>query len=266
MSASRATISYGYSHQREKKPVLRVASTIPVCVLAGLLAFAGCSADSPTSSDSEPAEVVVPEGVEQLDIEDVPDEIDVEASTKNIKCGKPEYESVVCTVEVTNTTDKMGQLSSTAAFRDKSGKRLSTDSRYQEYVAPGETYVAQHYGPEDTVSADVIELEFDEVQEVHKEGAPLEEDDYILLPTSDAKIGKCKVKYGNAICTITITNSSKQKGEINTTVAFYDAKGIRIDSETRYQEKVQPGETYDQDFYGPKETKAMKVLEIELEP
>lgn len=190
--------------------------------------------------------------------------LDVEEAAGQVSCGKPQYGSVICTASITNTTDRMGMITTDMAFYNADGVRIGTDGRYEDYVAPGETYVVQHYGPKKTSRADVLSVDFSEGQEITTTVAKQYGNYY--LPPSNAKVGKCRMEYGNAVCKLTITNGGPELGEIDISVAFYDADGVRLDSETRYQEKVAPGTTYRQDFFGPKGTAGVKVLELELQP
>lgn len=239
--------------------------------LAVLVAGCGSPAKSTSTSNASASSSV--DGV--IPVEVGPDEsgadengempsIEVGEAAGDVTCGQPKYGNVLCTVPITNTTDKMGTITTDMAFYNSSDVRVGTDGRYEPYVAPGETYLVQHYGPKKAVRGEVLSVEFSEADQIPAEAQKRYGNFY--LPTSNAKVGKCQMQYGDVVCRVTVTNGGPKQGEIDTTVAFYDKDGVRLDSETRYQEKVQPGSVYRQDFYGPKGTQGVKVLELELQP
>lgn len=241
--------------------------------LVGLLAACSGTAQ-PTSAESSRVTASV-EGVVPVEVGPGDSDTDAAGDTPTptmqvaeaageVSCAKPEYGNVICTVPITNTTDQMGMITTDMALFNAAGVRIGTDGRYEEYVAPGETYLVQHYGPKKTVKGELLSVEFSEAMQIPTEVE--KRDGSLYLPTTNAKVGKCRLQYDNVICKITITNGGPEQGEIDTTVAFYDADGTRLDSETRYQEKVPAGTAYRQSSYGPEGTKGVKVLALELEP
>jgi hypothetical protein len=241
-----------------------------VCLIGALTACNNGSesttSETPQASGSVEGVVPVEVGPDQSGADENGDmpTLDVAEAAGEVSCGKPEYGHVICSAPITNTTDQMGMITTDMAFYNAAGVRIGTDGRYEDYVAPGETYVVQHYGPKRTTRGEVLSVEFTEGKEVAT--SVEKKDGNYYLPASNAKVGKCRMQYGNAVCRLTITNGGPKSGEIDTTVAFYDADGMRLDSETRFEEKVPPGTTYRQDFYGPKGTKGVKVLALELQP
>lgn len=257
--------------EQEGETVKRTPTVLACMSALGVLAACG-GADQPDlgapTSASESVEGVVPVevGADQSGPEEGGETptMDVTQAAGKVSCGKPQYGNVICSVPITNTTDQMGMITTDMAFFNAAGVRISTDGRYEDYVAPGETYVVQHYGPKKTVEGQVLSVEFSEAMQIPTEVE--KRDGNYYLPTSKAKVGKCRLQYGDVVCRLTITNGGPKQGEIDTTVAFYDADGMRLDSETRFQEKVPPGTAFRQDFFGPQGTKGVKVLALELEP
>lgn len=250
---------------------MRPMSLVGAGLVTGAVLLTGCSSTGTSASDASPTSSQV-EGAVPVEVDPgaSPSEgqlptLDVAEAVGEVKCDKPTYGSVECTVPITNTTDQMGQLSTEMAMLNSDGVRLESDGRYQEYVAPGETYLAHHYGPKRTTSGQVLSVEFDEAMNTVS-GQPVKEGGSWYLPTDSAKVGKCRVAYGDSVCRLTITNTGPVLGEIDTQVAFYNAANVRVDSETRFEEKLAPGMTYRQNFYGPRDTAAVKILSIELEP
>lgn len=180
-----------------------------------------------------------------------------------VRCSKPSGDTVECVVPITNTSGAMRWMSSDMAMRDADGVRLESDGRFQEYVADGETYLARHFGPVETVSGEIIDVTLDEVMQIVTDDVQEGEDGY-LLPVNNASLGACTASGDSLQCEATVTNTGPVQGTIVTTVAFYDGKGVRLETDSRFEEAVAPGEKVKQQFYGPGKAKTVTVLEVEL--
>lgn len=172
----------------------------------------------------------------------------------------------VCYAPITNTTSAMGQLISDFAFYDASGTRVQTDSRFQEYVAPNQTYLARHSiaAADGATSGKVTEVRWSEAETINTTG-PQETSEGISLPVSVATVGACKESYEpkNIQCAVKVTNSSAKSGDVSVKAAFNDKQGVRVASETRQERSVGAGETFTLQFFGPKSGQArVDILEV----
>lgn len=177
----------------------------------------------------------------------------------------------VCRAPITNTTDQMGQMTAELAFYDSTGTRVESDGRFQEFVAAGQTYLSRHsiQASEGAVRGEIISVQWDKPQEINTTG-PVETSRGLSLPVNTSKPpANCKqtsLPDGEMECTAAITNTYSKSGEITTTVAFYDASGLRLESESRFESAVKAGETFKQSFFAPTGTKTSQILAIHLSP
>lgn len=245
-----------------------------VCVFVLAVVATGCgdneSADETTTSEaSTPAtassdDTTASTGGFDGEPADGPLSLNVEESAEPATCEPPEGDTVRCTAIIENTTDQSGQVVTDVAFYDASDVRVATDSRFETYVAAGQRYIEEFYGPADTIRAEVLAVTW-EFPEEPVTGAPVpEESGALFLPIDQAvRSTTCQPGYdGGLECEIEIVNLSDSTTEIDTTVAFLDSTRLRVSTDTRFQEAVAPGEAFRQTFFGDPGATTAEVYEV----
>jgi len=71
---------------------------------------------------------------------------------------RPEGEDVICDIKIANAGSFTGEIDTEVFFFDAADVRIENDSRYQEQVAPGESFIQTFYGPAGAVRAEVLEV------------------------------------------------------------------------------------------------------------
>ncbi len=135
------------------------------CVLA-VAAAAGCGSDpaddstagNTASPDTTATSADTTPSTASFDPPDTdgPYPLDTALAADSLTCEPPDGDSVRCTTIVENTFDRSGQIVTDVAFYDASDVRVETDSRFETYVAAGQRYIDEFFGPTDTVRAEVL--------------------------------------------------------------------------------------------------------------
>lgn len=225
----------------------------------------GESASEPASTSLQPTtSVTARETTTSTSNANSPFSLDVEAAAQPMTCEPPEGDSVRCTTTIENTTDQSGQIVTDVAFYDAADVRVETDSRFETYVAAGQRYVDEFFGPADTVRAEVLAVTWEYPEEPVTGGPIPGQSGGLYLPVDQAvRNVACQPAYdGGLECEIEIVNLADSTSEIDTTVAFFDGAGLRVSSDSRFQESVAAGEAFRQSFFGDAGAATAEVYEV----
>lgn len=246
------------------------------CVLA-VAAAAGCGSDpaddSPASDTASPDTTARPADTTPSTASfdpaapDGPYPLDTALAADSLTCEPPDGDSVRCTTIIENTFDRSGHIVTDVAFYDASDVRVETDSRFETYVASGQRYLDEFFGPATTIRAEVLAVTWEFPEEpVTGQPVPDQYGDGVYLPVDRAvRDVACRPDSfgdGGLECDIEIENLSDATAEIDTTVAFFDADGLRVSTDSRFQEAVAAGEVFRQTFFGDPGATTAEVYEV----
>ena len=179
--------------------------------------------------------------------------------------------SIECVGWLVNTTNETARVTTRVAFYDISGVRIDSESRFQSYVDPGESYLQTFFGPKETVRMEVLSMDTrSEPRILTGALVPQRFGDDLFLPIDEAVVSVDPIEDSilddTKTMEIRVRNITNASGSISTRVAFYAADGVRIDSDGRIERDVAPGETVTLKHFTDGDAVSYRVLEVELRP
>lgn len=179
--------------------------------------------------------------------------------------------SIECVAWLVNTTNETARVSTQVAFYNASGVRIDSETRFQSYVDPGESYLQTFFGPAETVRMEVLGMST-RLEPRVLQGAPVPQrfSDDLFLPIDESVVSvgpiEDSVLEDTRTMEIRVLNIGNASGSISTRVAFYAGDGVRIDSDGRIEREVSPGEIVTLKHFTEGDAVSYRILEIEFRP